>query len=136
VRPRIIAAMLLAALGWCSVPAWALRIQRHEPRRPKSDVASHEHPCCPKANPLNLPSMLESPASRPLPCGDEHPCCAKQRRDNPAALPATVQLPRPDVRMLDAVKRDLWTGRGYMPVNAVAANPFQLSSLHSVVLRI
>lgn len=110
-KKRCIAALVVVALAWWSVPvALASPTQAHPFASPEPDQRAapkaHDHSCCPGLHSLFATLALVRVAPAAMPCGDQHPCCTKQGPDNLPSLPAATRVVRPDSHDLAATLRE------------------------------
>lgn len=138
---RCIAALVLAALAWWSVPVvFASPKQPHplvvqEPDQ-QSAPKAHDHSCCPGAHSVFDSLAFVGAAPAAMPCGDQHPCCTKQGPDNPSSLPAVTRIVCPDSQGPAATLRDNKPDVRTRINRETSIDLFRTYSVRSMVLRI
>jgi hypothetical protein len=105
-KKRLTAAVMLASLAFCSVPAaFASSLQPAAPTA-LAPSSRHDHSCCPGARSQFAAPLFSMPAPATIPCGDQHPCCTKPAPGNPAFLPAANNTVRPGLEAVVVTTAD------------------------------
>ncbi len=132
---RTIAAVLLGALSWLSMPVvlGAPLLTMHSVHR---HGAARDHSCCPRTVRPVTPILLTSASSPGRPRGAQHPCCAKNGYVSPANIPIERKATRPSAEQVATNAADIpsqaYRRSAMLSTAGFLAPPFE----QSTVLRI